>query len=255
MRLRQLGMTQSVVFFAPPEVHQSVLDVCRKKPGQHIDSADVIRWLLEQTCRFNEQLQSLYIAQGSDFCVRTNAAWEYPNFLSDKTHRASLLGVIKCQERLTLDNLYGARTSGPADNLAHISYPLISNIVEELTHQRQAARHLSLLQNSAMEEVEQEREVEFQLEEVRQVQAPTHFDALRFPGLHPAIRRFADTGLLSGTDGYEGLFSALARTNLGRKHGLSDAGSKVFVSAEFMRTVEFCGAGPDDNFLVGFLSY
>ena len=56
MRLRQLGTTQSVVWFAPPEVHQSILDCQGKGASAHIDSSDVVMWLLEQTCRFTRKL-------------------------------------------------------------------------------------------------------------------------------------------------------------------------------------------------------
>lgn len=41
MRLRQLGTTQSVTFFVPPEVHQSVADLRGKTMYESIDSADV----------------------------------------------------------------------------------------------------------------------------------------------------------------------------------------------------------------------
>jgi hypothetical protein len=41
MRLRQLGTTQSVVFFAPPEVHQGILDSQHKLHGESVDSRDV----------------------------------------------------------------------------------------------------------------------------------------------------------------------------------------------------------------------
>jgi hypothetical protein len=40
MRLRQLGTTQSVSFFAPPEVHQSIMDLKGEKAGD-VDSRDV----------------------------------------------------------------------------------------------------------------------------------------------------------------------------------------------------------------------
>jgi len=41
MRLRQLASLQSVVFFAPPEVNQSILDLRRKMSSVQIDSRDV----------------------------------------------------------------------------------------------------------------------------------------------------------------------------------------------------------------------
>ena len=74
MRLRQLGTTQSVVWFAPPEVHQSILDVRQKMSGDPITSYDVVHWLLEQTCVQIEQLQPLYISQGNDFCRRAQVS-------------------------------------------------------------------------------------------------------------------------------------------------------------------------------------
>lgn len=41
MRLRQLGTTQAVTFFIPPEVHQSIVDLQNKTMHEVIDSADV----------------------------------------------------------------------------------------------------------------------------------------------------------------------------------------------------------------------
>ena len=98
MRLRQLGTAQSIVFFAPPEVHQSILDVCRKICGDvldssYIDSSYVVCWLREQTCRANEHLQNLYLAQGTDFCRRTNAQWKNVKFLTENSHREAYLRV------------------------------------------------------------------------------------------------------------------------------------------------------------------
>ena len=50
MRLRQLAISQPIVFLAPPEVHQSILNFRGKVAKDDIDSKDVIIWLLEQTC-------------------------------------------------------------------------------------------------------------------------------------------------------------------------------------------------------------
>ncbi|KAL8820652.1 MAG: hypothetical protein Q9223_001174 [Gallowayella weberi] len=62
MRLRQLAISQSVIFFAPPEVHQSILNTRRGDRTGHLDSHDVINWLLEQTCSNIKQLQPLEIS-------------------------------------------------------------------------------------------------------------------------------------------------------------------------------------------------
>ncbi|KAH8656605.1 hypothetical protein BGZ60DRAFT_384977 [Tricladium varicosporioides] len=255
MRLRQLGTTQSIVFFAPPEVHQSILDVCRKRRGEVLDpsrinSSHVVCWLLEQTCRANEHLQNLYLAQGTDFCRRIDAQWKNAKFLTNNRHRKAYLRVIQHPERQTLEQLYGAMTDTQPSSAADSPSAELEGFITELDEQRRAANSKGgRIHSSVLEEVEQEREVEFQVEQVRQVQKLVHYEALAFPGLHPAISHFAETGNLAGGHGYEHVFDALARTCIGQKYNVQRTTSQLYVSAEFMRTVELGKRVPNDNFL------
>jgi hypothetical protein len=91
IRLRQLGTSQSITFFAPPEVHQSILDLCNKKSGDSLYSYDVICWLLEQTCSGIKQLQPLYFSQGADFCRRAQAAFDHSKFVANPQQREAYL--------------------------------------------------------------------------------------------------------------------------------------------------------------------
>ena len=172
MRLRQLGTTQSIVFFAPPEVHQSILDVCRKRRGEvldssRIDSSHVMCWLLEQACHANEHLQNLYLAQGTDFCRRTDAQWKHEKFLAEIHHREAYLRVIQRPERQTLEQLYGVATDTQPSSVASTSSAKLKGFMEELGEQRRAANAKEdRIHSSVLEEVEQEREVEFQVEQV-----------------------------------------------------------------------------------------
>ncbi|KAH8590942.1 hypothetical protein B0O99DRAFT_690999 [Bisporella sp. PMI_857] len=255
MRLRQLGTTQSVVFFAPPEVDQSILDVCRKIRGEvldssHIDSSHVVCWLLEQTCRANEHLQNLYLAQGTDFCRRTNAQWENVNFLMESGYRKAYLKVIQHPERQTLEQLYGVMTSTQTTSVDDILFAELRGFTEELSDKRRAANATgSHVHSSVLEEVEQEREVESQVEQVRYVQKPRHYKALKFLDLSAAVLRFAKAGQLAGEQGYEHVYDAIARTSIGQKYNVGRTTSRLFVSAEFMRTIK-CGKKIlNDNFL------
>ena len=110
MRLRQLGTTQSVLWYAPPEVDRSIRHVWQSITGQTVPSVTtavtrapttsipiraaraaraangtlqskhVLLWLLEQTCAANEQLHPLYLSQGYDFCQRSAAERQYRRY-------------------------------------------------------------------------------------------------------------------------------------------------------------------------------
>ena len=54
---------------------------------------------------------------------------------------------------------------------------------------------------SALQEVEQEREVAFEVEVVREVEKPVHYSPLSFPGLHQDIIDFVKTGTLAARSG------------------------------------------------------
>ncbi|PLB47177.1 hypothetical protein P170DRAFT_412866 [Aspergillus steynii IBT 23096] len=240
MRLRQLGTSQSVVFVASPEAHQSVLDVRRKSSKDAIDSTDVIAWLLEQTCRHHEQLRSLYLAQGYDFCRRTDAAFVNDQFLKDPEHRNRFLDTLLQKEEHSLKEIY---TPNPRfDAFAGGTYmsQKIIKFGESLDSQRLGhGASLSTASTFAFAEVEQERECMYHVEQIREAQRPTRFAHCVFPGLHPAIRQFALTGRLEGSIGYETPFRALQQTTLGRKHRLRiEQRSRLFISDEFTRTIQ-----------------
>jgi hypothetical protein len=213
-----------------------------------------VNWLLEQTCRANEQLQNLYLAQGTDFCRRMNAQWQNASLLTDNNQREKYLKVIQCPELQTLEKMYGGKVDTEPSSLANLSSPELKSFMDELNDQRRAANSNSnAIHGSALEEVEQEREVEFQVEEVRQVQKPMHYKALSFPGLHKAVFHFAKTGNLPGVasgQGYEHAFTAMARTGVGQTYSVCRTTSRLFVSVEFMRTIKLEKHSPNDNFLV-----
>lgn len=256
MRLRQLATTQSVAFFAGPEVHQSIIDVCKLPKTGFIHSGLVVQWLLEQSCSANEHLANLHLAQGVDYCRRLNAQWRYNHFLTVDEHRMMLLNVIRQQERQTLNQQYGrvsdSSIKGTPDE---VTFPCLKNFMSTLAAQRVSrAGKLGAIgmHSSALEEVEQEREVEFQVEEVRQVQKQKIFKPLNFPRLHPAFEDFVHKGRLVGDEGYMHAFRFLGSTSIGQKFMVQPTSSRFFVSNEFTRTVVLSKQGLNkhpDNFL------
>jgi hypothetical protein len=258
MRLRQLGTTQSVTFFAPPEVHQSILDVRKLGPRYMPDSADVIHWLLDSTCEAMESLSPLFNAMGIDFCQRSQSALDNSDFLNYKPHRDEYLKLLRQTEKKTLRRLYEPKSLSKTENSTTITTfaPQLSSFVRELNKRRRAFQDTgNAVHASALQEVEQEREVEIEVEveAIREVHKPVHYHPHKYDGLHRDIIKFVKTGrLAAGSAGFEHAFMALKRTVVGIKYGVNRQAldSQLFSSIEFSRTV-MCPTGkPNDSFLV-----
>jgi hypothetical protein len=172
-----------------------------------------------------------------------------PDLFSNHEDRGAIINTLQAPEQQTLEQLYGnARTNGANLPPGDATAPVVRNFVEKLNSLRETVGgNANGFCFSALEIVKQEREIEFQVEEVREVQLPTHYKALKFPGLHPAITAFVDKGVLKGTEGYMNIFTAMSRTSLGERFGIEGSDSRVFASVEFIRTVK---KGPTDSFLV-----
>lgn len=186
MRLRQLGTTQSVVFFATPEVHQSIIDHNKKVDESHIESHDVVNWLLEQTCRGIEQLQPLYHSQGLGFYCRSEAAAKFPNYLRDSQDRKVYLKEIRCMENQTLEGMYQPRRElGIAEILEQPSLTTAGFLTElaGYNHTLEIVAECTI-SHLALQEVEHEMEVAHNVEAVRKVQRPIHYSALPYGGLY-----------------------------------------------------------------------
>lgn len=244
MRLRQLGTSQSIVFFAPPEVHQVIADLRGKEITEKLDSYDVIFWLLDNACNDIEMLQPSYFSQGTDFCRRTQAAIDNPNYMTHADDRDKYVASIRQNELQTLQDMYHPKVKTKASGFKS-SHPKVAAFVKELDRRRKGFQDIGrAVHGSALQQVEQEREVAFEVECVRQVKKPAQYEALTFPGLHGDLERFARTGRLP-IDSYaiSHVFHVLSKTALGRKHSVSRISganqSKLFVSAEFERTARF----------------
>ncbi|KAM0324566.1 hypothetical protein ACHAQA_007951 [Verticillium albo-atrum] len=254
MRLRQLATTQSVTFFIPPEVYQSILDVQGKDHSEVVESQDVIGWLLHNTCDGLEQLQPLFYSQGVDFCRRQQAAVKYPNFLLDKKQREAYTASIKQAEQQSLQQLYEPKVRQKAGGLAmNGADPQLVGYMRELEARRKGFQDTGrAVHASALQEVEQEREVAFEVESVRQVKKMCSYPAYSFSSLHPEIETFARTGRLPADSRFlVPAFQSLARTGVGRKFRLSNKVQNpgLFVSAEFERTVKVNIDLTIDNFI------
>jgi hypothetical protein len=164
------------------------------------------------------------------------------------------VAAIKRDEQQTLRKLYEPGTKARVTAAREFSNPKLSGFAQELNARRKAFQDTGRAVNgSALQEVEQEREAEMEVESVRQVKKPYRYAALSFPGLHRDLETFARTGRLpADASGFKHAFHSLSRTALGRKFGISRKAtdSKFFVSVEFDRTVKLNIDLTSDTFMV-----
>lgn len=177
-----------------------------------------------------------------------------PDFLDDEGQRAAYLSVLRQAEEQTVKQLYEPKTKSRSMKEMDPLLPKTAAYMEELNTRRKGFQDTGdAVHASALQEVEQEREVAYEIEAVREVQKPVHYMPLSFPGLHRDITSFVKTGRLSaGAGGYVHAFVALRRTALGINYGISSetTASKLFVSLEFTRTISLTNGRPNDSFQV-----
>lgn len=254
MRLRKLAISQSVVFFAPPEVHQSILNHLKKTDTEHtINSYDVISWLLEQTCSNLDQLQSLYISQGFDYCRRQASARINPQAATSPEQRDDYLQVLEQPERYTLQELYAPdRTSKPPLVKAHGCLQLAA-YVDTLSVMKENLKDSSNIFHTLadLEEVEHEREVENELETVREAKKPYHPLPQKQRPLRGAVREFAESGdLLLASGMFKQVFTALRETAIGRRLRVNDeaCSTNLYLTRDFLETIIVKPNQPQDEY-------
>ena len=241
MRLRQLAISQSVIFFAPPEVDQSILNTRKSNAKGPINSHDVIIWLLEQTCCSIEQLQPLYVSQGMEYCRRRGAAQRYEDATYSIDESKSYLKVLEQPEKYSLEELYAPDRKIKAAPINSSNNAEITKYVKRLNVLKTEIRNTGdTVQALAHQEVEQEREMAIEIETVREVKKPHHAQACPQPPLHRDIRSYAETGrLVAGSHEYIQAFVALRQTAVGRRLRISDIATRsgLYITLDFSKTV------------------
>ena len=108
------------------------------------------------------------------------------------------LSNIRSKELQSLKQLYEPKDHqrGAVIKVSDFAPSLRAHVSELLKRRKGFQDRGVAVHSSALEEVEQEREMEFEVESVREVQPPIHFKALKIAKLHPHIEEFATTGKL-----------------------------------------------------------
>lgn len=176
-----------------------------------------------------------------------------PQFLESKSHRNEYLNTRKQVEKQSLEQLYG-NSAEDKDLLTFESSPQVLSFMNEFKKRRQDFQHsANHPHSSVIQEVEQERELAYAVENVREVQKQPYYKAFVFPGLHADITNVANTGgLVADSEAFPKAFLSLQKTDIGTKFGITSdhTENKLYVSTEFTKTVNVPPRKSCDHLLV-----
>ena len=226
------------MFFAPPEVNQSILDFTRKPPTENISSYDVVRWILEQTCRGIESQLPLYVAQGLNFLKRSKAARTHLAQASNAKDRISYLNILEEPERHELKDLYA-----PSSDMLLKTVSTANSVCREddqiaaLIEIRHGIQDKTAMTQSSVHE-QQERELAVEKEQERHVERPKDVKA-RYHSVHPHVYKFVHAGnTISNSVAYDNAFEAARCTSVAKVlQGQISIGGKLLATVDFMKTV------------------
>jgi hypothetical protein len=216
--MRQLGHGQTVMYFAPTEVHQKISEVAQKRsPGSNIQAADVVRWAINETCASIRHNVPLWASQGLSYHNRQKAWLDYSNRDSkDHGDGEKLLDGLKEPESQTLEEMYGIKDMSSAASTLRNSavdedtegedegdvdardFETHDAIVKAIWKECQRFGVTSL--HGVRLQEEQEREVAQETEQERAVERPAPATPEKH-WLSPFLTEFVSTGRIHSTSG------------------------------------------------------
>lgn len=254
MRLRKLAQGQTLMFLAPPEVHQSITELAGK-PEDQLDGYDVIAWSLEQSCQSIERSQPLRILQGLNYSQRqvtmdrfSNACPDLDNLAKEMTVSSEPVNAFREKEEQGLHELYA-----PASLKGNASPGVIESSQDSIDPTVQTLLAMWRALDSAESEgtsmnAEHEREVAHEVEEETQIQRPPRMKALP-RAVDPDLHDFITTGRLENFMKFSIVYDGVVKMTSAKLDGKSDPWPHLRVTKDFVRTVEPPQSGYYDSYL------
>jgi hypothetical protein len=227
--MRKLGQGQSVMFFAPPEVHNQILSIVDKSSGDRVDTTDVVRWSIAGTCTTTRDSVPLWANQGLCY-QKSQGAWlDYLDCGEvDQSDFAE-------EEAQTLEKMYGFEAR--ADPLSNQNLCDSGRENEILAIQEKCKEFGVKSLRAIRQQEEQEREVSHEVEREQQVERPPPAKAHQHT-IDGELLEFVRTGSIRSPSGFLEAFKTL-HTYTSAKCSWVDGWSKhLLVTRDFAHTVQ-----------------
>ncbi|KAK1219720.1 hypothetical protein PQX77_017526 [Marasmius sp. AFHP31] len=203
MRMRRLGRGQSVMYMAPPEIDVFIRKHAHKTSGEDVDSRDVVRWAMLETCAEIKHHIPHWVQQGVDFESR-NKGWQRLIQFEDPSRASTVIKKSWLQpEARTLEEMYGIITPESGE---HWDLTRRAQAIPDIWSRCEALGITSL--GDPRVEEEQEREVSHEIEREPQIQRPPRAEPASH-SLHPDVERFVVSGIISQSQAFDRAFVPL----------------------------------------------
>ncbi|KAG9237428.1 hypothetical protein BJ875DRAFT_370034 [Amylocarpus encephaloides] len=237
MRMRKLGKGQSVVFCSSMEVQRKILE-CRGVVDGSIEVADVLRWVISETCAYTKNCIPLWATQG---IRHQNRRAEYSP--GSTPINRSMLECILEPEAQSLQQRYGGDNSRSASGVFS-EEALKSRELQVNEIQRKCQEFGVTSFGAAACEEEQERELSNQNEREQQVELPPLSNPCRHT-VHHDVQMLARYGfLLRTSEAFLPAFETLRQTTASASFEEFSWPDTLLVTADFAKTIK---ATKDDN--------
>ncbi|KAJ6580988.1 hypothetical protein B0H19DRAFT_1113174 [Mycena capillaripes] len=197
MRMRRLGKDHSVLFFASAEI-RSRITAATGAQSDEIDSMQVVKWTIQETCVQIKDNGSLWANQGFNFDARRKALEEYD---ADNRSYGDTIAALRERESRTLDELYGVKSSAT-------TAPSGSRLKERIMER---CRELAITPSDSSLSEEQERELAHEKEDEREVERVA--DAKARDHCDRDLQHFITTGTIGQFSTFISLEDCLAHTS------------------------------------------
>ncbi|KAI1615196.1 hypothetical protein EDD36DRAFT_432369 [Exophiala viscosa] len=244
MRMRKLAVSQSVTFFAPPEVDNSIRALL-KDPPVSLDSSHVLRWAINQSCQALKGQTMIWTLRGLLHSRRRVAAARHLTEDGRVRNSDKYLATIRERESRPVSEMYRAgdvlERKLPFELSAHEKD---DKIMKELLLEWESTEATNL-KVCGIEE-EQEREVLHEIEQEREVQRPRKVYPAT-PQVCEELEHLIREGTVpQNSAGLCPAFEVLTKTKLASQYVRVDWPFHILVTPDYMETVRI---STQDDFL------
>lgn len=254
MRLRKLAQGQSLLYVAPPEVYQNIMELSGK-PALELDGDDVVAWSLDQSCQSIERSQPLRILQGLSYSQRqavmenfSNTHIDLGSLVTEIDLSSDLVKAFREKEEQRLNSLY-APVQLKTNILPSIiessqgsSDPMVKQLVEMWVGMNSA-----ISEGASMHE-EHEREVSHEVEEETQVERPPKA-VPHIPAVDPNLREFISKGCLDDLVHFSPAHTRVMKSTSAKDPHSGNRWIHLRVTNDFANTVECPLSGFYDDYI------